>query len=146
MEDNFNDIPEKSRTRPIFLTVLCILTFISTGCSTLIYLFIPPNADLLTAIVKASPDVDQETRDMTDTLFHAGWNYYLIIIVLTILSLIGTLLMWKLKRNGFHFYTIANILLFFVPIMWFGLSFSVAAAFFPTMFIFFYAMNLRFME
>lgn len=146
MEDNFEEtglvLPPK---RPVLLTVLCILTFISTGFSILGCLVIPAAPDLIMLLVQQNKELTPQEIEQTSIVINAGWPYYLALLMLTLLSLSGAILMLRLKRNGFHFYTIANILLFFIPIVWLGMPFSLFAAFFPAMFVGLYAMHLKVM-
>lgn len=147
MEENiFIPEPQPKKLRPQFLTVLCILTFISTGISLLGALIIPVIADAVLSIIKTAPGMDAQTSADAAIVLTAGWAYYMTVFLVTLLALIGAVMMWNLKKNGFHFYTIANIILFCLPIMWLGMPFNIGAAFFPAMFIGFYAMHLKYME
>jgi hypothetical protein len=145
MEENNITENREQQKRPLLLTVLCILTFISTGLSILSSLLIPMLSNVMVEIFKM-PQFQSEASPQAIMIIQAGWGYYMIILLLTSFSLTGALMMWNLRKNGFHFYTIANIILFYLPILWFNLPFSLAAAFFPAAFIALYAINLKFMK
>lgn len=147
MEENIF-IPEEQpvNKRPQFLSVLCILTYIWTGftmISTLMILLFP---DMMVRLVGLSQDFDEQTKADMIIALQAGGTYYMIMLLLNMMSLTGAILMWNLKRKGFHFYTIANILLFNMPIIWLDQPFSLFVALFYAVFIGFYAMHLKFMK
>jgi len=131
--------------RPLLLTVLCVLTFISTGISIMASIMIPLLSDVMVEIFKM-PQFAPEANPEAIRIIQAGWGYYMIVLLLTAVSLTGAILMWNLKKIGFHFYTIANIFLFYLPIFWFGLPFNILAVFFPAMFIAMYAMHMKYMK
>jgi hypothetical protein len=137
---------EPQPKRPVFLSVLCILTFVSTGFSILGCLIIPSMADFMIEVAKQTPSYNEAAYRDVILIWRAGWGFYLVLLVLTAFSLTGAILMWNLKKIGFHFYTIANIFIFYLPIMWLGLPFSIGGAFFPAAFIGMYALHLKFMK
>jgi hypothetical protein len=146
MEDNYNELqPETFKTRPVSLTILCVLTFISTGVSSLGCLLIPLMSDFMIMVIKQNTEMDPQASADAIMVISAGWGYYLTVLVFTLLSLTGAVYMWNLKKNGFHFYTIANIILFNIPIVWLGLPFNALPALLSLMFIGFYALHLKYM-
>jgi hypothetical protein len=147
MEHDYNQIkPVDNRKRPVSLTILCILTFISSGFSMIGCMIIPFASDLMIMLVKQSPDLEQQAIDDAVMVLNAGGKYYFLMFIVTALSFIGAIFMWNLKRNGFHFYTIGNILIFFLPIVWLGLPFNSVGALFAFMFVGFYALHLKYMR
>ncbi|MCW3102530.1 MAG: hypothetical protein JWO09_970 [Bacteroidetes bacterium] len=132
--------------RETFLTVLCILTFISCGLGIMRSLIITPLADFMIDIVKQSPKYDADMYTELFTLLKAGWGYYLVNLLLVLLELTGAVMMWNLKKNGFHFYTIANILLLYIPVTWLGLEFNYFEGFLTAAFVTMYAMQMRYMR
>lgn len=46
--------------------------------------------------------------------------FYLLTAWLYAMSLTGVIMMWKLRKNGFHFYTIAQLLVIIVTILFLG--------------------------
>jgi hypothetical protein len=144
-ENNYGEQLPKVPQRPLLLTVLCILTFISTGISILSSLTIPLLSDVTVELLKM-PQFASEANPEVIKVIQAGWGYYMIILLLSSVSLTGAIMMWNLRKNGFHFYTISNILLFYLPILWFGFPFSILSAFFPAAFIALYGMHLKYMS
>jgi len=96
--------------RPDFLSALCILTFIGSSFTFAIYL-------LASLFFKRASEIIVEysawhsTNDITPL-------YFTILMVLSALSLTGAIRMWKLYRDGFFIYTVAQILLIIIPIFW----------------------------
>ena len=141
-ETELND-EKKTVKRPVSLTVLCVLTFIFSGMGCFSALFTPVFSDIMIEYLKSFPNYDETQMVETIQLLKAGWGYYLIIFSLTLFSLIGSILMWKLKKIGFHFYALSNAALLFVPtlflgiiISWFGISMAAG-------FIFLYSFHLK---
>lgn len=139
---NENDVLK----RPTFLTVLCILSFISGGLGSLSALITPIFSDIMIEFLKNSPNYDETLMEETIMLLRAGWGYYLITFVFAMCSLVGVFFMWKLKKIGFHFYALSNLGLLFAPMLMFDMAISWAGIFLTASFILLYAVNLKFMK
>lgn len=169
--DDFELDGEQSRgPRPGFLTVLCVLSFISTGLGLLSALFTfvaGPQSDeqLLeakVALTKSASDLKEVGMDsfveimeklqrMTEQV---NENFYLasVITLITVaIGLFGVIKMWQGFKVGFHLY-IGYCLLSIA-----GLYFYVSPANIPTvvviwnllisaLFIFLYSRNLKWMR
>ena len=128
------------KPRPGFLTVLCVLSFISTGLglvSGLFNVFSGPSSSeqMLQAKVEMTKSVTemkslgmQSLADMLDKIQlmseEINNNFYLasiISLIIVIVGLYGVFLMWKGLKQGFHFYivycllTIASIYIYVSP-------------------------------
>jgi hypothetical protein len=139
---NENEAPK----RPTFLTVLCILTFISSGLGCLSALITPLFSDIIIGFLKSTPNYDETVMGQTISLLQAGWLFYLITFVLALCSLIGGVLMWNLKKIGFHFYALSNLGLLFVPMLILGMPISWEGILFTSSFIALYAVNFKFLK
>lgn len=137
-----NDVPK----RPTFLTVLCILSFISGGLGSLSALITPLFSDIMIEFLKNSPNYDETLMEETIMLLQAGWGYYLVTFAFAMCSLVGVFFMWKLKKIGFHFYALSNLGLLFAPMLMFDMAISWAGIFLTASFILLYAVNLKFMK
>ena len=133
-------------TRPLFLKVLCILTFISSGIGCLSALLTPVFAETIIELIQNSPKYDE--ADMADAIMvlNAGWGYYSVMFVLATASLTGAILMWKLRKIGFHIYALANSIALFVPILMFSMPISWSGILLTACFIALYALNLKHMK
>ncbi len=132
--------------RPKFLSVLCILTFIFTGLGCISSLITPLFAPLLREFMVNAPNYDEAAMAESMRVIEAGWGYYLLTLLLNLGSLTGAVLMWKLNKNGFHFYALSNSAMLFLPTLFLGISISWFAIFFTVGFIGMYALHLKFMK
>ena len=141
-------IESKNETgkRPVFLTVLCILTFISAGIGSLSALFTPLYSEQIIAFIQSSPSYDE--TDMADAIvvLRAGWSYYLLMFSLAFASLAGAFLMWRLKKIGFHIYALANSAALFVPMLMFSMPMAWSGILLTACFVGLYALNLKYMK
>lgn len=132
--------------RPVFLTVLCVLTFISSGFGALVALVTPLMADTIIAFLQASPNYDEAALAENVKVIQAGWGYYAPTFLLIMCSLIGAVLMWNLKKIGFHFYAASNLAMLFLPTLILGMSVSWFGLFLTIGFIVMYGLHLKFMS
>jgi hypothetical protein len=119
---------EIKKTRTNLLSALCILTFIGSTLSFIGYflasLFFEKAAELIIA--------------------YSNWHsvdaispfYFTLFMALSAVSLVGAIRMWKLHRDGFFIYSVAQIIILFLPAFWIGWnSFSATGAIFTAIFI-----------
>ncbi|MBL0329744.1 MAG: hypothetical protein IPP64_10085 [Bacteroidetes bacterium] len=132
--------------RPRSLTILCILTFIFTGLGILSSIITPLTAETMKEFMLSSPGYDEEAMRESLRVIEAGWGYYLTTLFFTFVSLTGAILMWNLKKLGFHFYAFSNLMIMFVPKLFLDITISWYAIFFSLAFISFYAFYLKFMK
>lgn len=134
------------KERPTFLKVLCILTFISAGLGCLMSLITPLIADMYINFLQNSPNYDEVKMADAIKLLQAGWEYYAPSFLLALISLSGAILMWKLKKLGFHLYTAANLGLLFIPTLVVGIPISMVAIVITIIFISMYAVNFKYLS
>lgn len=139
---NENLTPE----RPVFLKVLCILTFISAGIGALSALLTPLFADKIIELIQNSANYDEANMADAMMVLNAGWGYYSLMFILSLASLIGAILMWKLNKIGFHVYALANSIALFIPILMFSMPISWSGILLTACFIVLYALNLKHMK
>lgn len=132
--------------RPTFLTVLCVLTFISAGSGIFSSLLTPLFSEVLVEMVKIYPGLDENIKADAIKIYEAGWSYHATTFVLSLCSLLGAIMMWKLKKNGFHFYALSNLGLLFVPMALLGMSTGWGNIFLTSGFIGMYAVHLKEMK
>lgn len=156
--------------RPTFLTVLCILTWV--GCA--ISLVTNALAMMAMGAVSAVKDaVVDNAATMQDSLgvtmaegaqakmdianatansaIAAGSTVFLIGIIGAVLALVGSVLMWKLKKMGFYVYVIAEIApVIAMVVLLGGTAFSggmaIASMILPVAFVVMYGLNLKSMK
>lgn len=112
----------EQKKRPTGMTILLVLSFIN-ACwnifrSFVMYFITPRMAEMFETgqfdemIQPFSAMGEDFTKAMNDTiqiLIQINPNYYLILLVLFIASLIGVVMMFKGNKRGFHIYSIAQI-------------------------------------
>lgn len=73
--------------------------------------------------------------------------YFVFQAILFALALYGAYLMWNLKKTGFHFYTISQIVLLILPqIFLSGMPFPTFELLLSLIFVILYAKNLQYMN
>lgn len=102
---------ETKAVRPTLLTILCVFSLINgiyNGFSNLMLgISLPYVTEFFNNedIMGAFPEM---FRDAVDLTLNINRSYYFLTGLLYIASFIGVLYMWKLKKVGFHIYTLAQ--------------------------------------
>lgn len=130
--------------RPDLLTILCILSFIGSGMGAVSNLFYAVNYSTVQDMKDHPLIVDFPGMDIIMSLPE---NYFVLSFILYSVSLFGAILMWRLKKIGFHFYTMAQIFLLFLPTLYPQFpDFPILSLIITILFIVLYASNLRYMK
>jgi hypothetical protein len=136
--------------RPEGLSFICVLSFIGGGLSLfsnfIIYaLYNEVLVAIEEGIVMELPSLDLEL--LTNMLEASGRTYYLLVDVLYAFSVYGVYKMWNLKKQGIHFYAIAQIILIILPLIYIDKSLSVFPGLMVTAaFIFVYSRYYKMMS
>ncbi|HOP12599.1 hypothetical protein [Lentimicrobium sp.] len=131
--------------RPSTLTMLCILSFIGSGGTALSSLFVIMAYDIIPMALEQMPVPEAES--MLELVQAAGKNFFAVTGLLNLLSLTGAILMWKLRKTGFHLYTIAQLLLLAAPLLMIaGYQIPFTTFLLTGTFILGYGLNIRFMR
>ncbi len=153
-----------SSPRPLFLTILCVITFIGSMVGIIVN---------IKGYVNASAEVEKITSGKAKTqlknLFNPGSTstdelvrignlnvenyekFSIGCIASYILCLVGTVLIFKLKRTGFYSFTLGTFFNLLTHFLLFGDKFgsmgiSIVAAIGGLVFVILYGMNLKYME
>lgn len=126
------EIKEEVKKRPVFLTVLCILTFIGSGLGLLFGLLALVAAGYIQGIIDSIPG-------MTELGAGVGIFNLVLAVILSAASLYGAILMWQLKKIGFFLYVAAQVIMLIT-------GFSILSLIFTALFIVLYALNLKHLE
>ena len=136
--------PDNRQGRPTMLTVLCILTFIWSGMNLFSSLVIAGFYDVFTQVAQEFaekfkwPGIDQLLGIKPLFFIATGFG--------NAGSLFGAILMMRLKKAGFHVYTISQILLVIAPMYFMHLAVpQISDLLFSGLFILLYSTNLKFM-
>lgn len=128
--------------RPPGLTLLCILSFIGSGASAFFSFFIAIAYDIIPIAVKQNPVPDSE--ELLKMIKLASPLFFTIMGFLYMASLAGAILMFRLRRNGFHFYTTSQLVMLIIPsFMITGFNLQVSNVLLTASFILAYAVNIR---
>jgi len=145
MEETFSPETEiKAPVRPAVLSLLCILTFIGSGLAAFSFLmmglFYPAFVEVSMTSKMALPEVGIIIKNTPPWAFLlAGLSYTI--------SLSGALMMWKLRKTGFHAYTLAQFsLLFITTFAIYPRELAGGDLLFSTMFVLLYASHLKLMK
>jgi len=123
--------------RPPALTRLCILSFINQGVVFPLYLgglvaapFLKDmDPEALYGMADAfyagimEPEQLQQLHGFLDTMREHGTALMAVFTLRTVARFIGTLRMWRLKGDGFHIYTTAQLLGILLPMLIAGTAF-----------------------
>lgn len=148
----------QKNTRPSFLTVICILAFIGNGLGIFQGLIGLAMVEMYRKIFASFNAIGQQAGmpgfiDI-NAIFNAYSWFAILIIVGSLLALTGSILMWKLKKIGFPFYLIGQILpvvgiflfasaMFDGPFIGFSILMTFMSTLFPIAFIIMFAVNIK---
>lgn len=127
------------KSRPQFLSALCILTFIGSTIGFFGYflasVFFEKTSEL---IIQYSS-------------WHSVENispvYFTLLMALFALSLTGAIRMWKLHRDGYFLYVFAQTIILFLPVVWINWqAFSVSNAIFTVVFVLGFSLNWKYLK
>ena len=137
--------PAEAGKRPVFLTVICILSFIGAGFGIIGYVTI------MTAMGAAQAALgSMEALEGVSAAAAAGpsagmtWAYIIVGFLTTIVALFGVIKMWKLKKQGFMLYAGAQVVSIIMGIVYSG--FGIGGMVIPVVFIVMFYLNLKHMN
>lgn len=137
--------PEPTPSRSPFLTKLCILSFIGSSFSAILGFLLGLFKDNILNNYKNDPS--ENAQIIYKMLLAVPEGSLIMVGSLSICTLIGVYFMWKLRKIGFHLYTIGNILILGIPLFFGYGSFNYPQLLFITgPFIAMYALNLKQMK
>ena len=137
--------------RPTFLSVLCVLTFIGSGCSALSMALVGAMRPMLRGMFESGAfesyySMAPTLETQLETMLAVPGFYYLLMFLFYAVSVVGAAMMWKLNRIGFHIYTIAQCVVFIAG-MWLGnTGFSWTGLVWMILWVGAYAMNVKYMK
>jgi len=152
--------------RPLFLTIVCILSFVGLGWSivqSFTGLIFTGAGEPLMDLVKSNMEIakaevytsDPDASVFVNAIFDATTRLLEILplfigitSLLSLLALTGVILMWMLKRTGFYIYTGAKVIGLFIPVALLGYNFlsmfmTMGMVFTSAIFITLYAFNFK---
>lgn len=146
MNDHQNIEPIRETPQNLgFLRFLCILTFLGSGLALFAYFIIGVFYDLF--LNADMNPLGENEKEMIRVMLSAGRNFFLLSAMLYAVSLYGAIMMWKLRKPGFHLYSIAQILILILPLLFIpGFKMPFVTILVTVTFIFGYSTFLRSMK
>lgn len=137
------NLPGTKNTRPDLLTVLCILTFIGSGLAAISNFFVYFNHDFL----KESVEKDGFEFFGSELILGLPKSLFILSALFYSSSLVGAILMWKLKKVGFHAYSVSQVILLIIPTIYIKSdNFPIFGILLTILFIILYHKNIKFMN
>lgn len=110
---------ESRKKRPNLLTILCILTFIYSGLGAfsnlMVFLFFDASMKFAAEMVRAFK------LPGMDLFLNAKPIYFAVTAMINALAVAGAIMMWQMRKLGFHIYTVSQILVILAPMYFFRL-------------------------
>lgn len=132
--------------RPVFLTVLCILSFVAAGLAILAYVAAITAMGLVSAAsstLEGMEGMEGVTAMSTGPSAGMTWAYIIVGFITVIISLFGVIKMWKLQKSGFMLYVGATVVSLIMTIVYTGFAASIMGIVFSALFIVLYGLNLK---
>lgn len=132
--------------RPMFLTVLCILSFIFSGIGLIALIIMLLGMGALQTIANAADTAAAGAEAGLGEVVSSGpsmgltWAYLIVGLITTLVGLFGVIKMWKLQKVGFFIYTGCVVVSFIMGIIYSGFGFM---GFLPLVFVVLYGLNLK---
>jgi hypothetical protein len=157
--------------RPVFLTILCVLTFFGSTMGIMGGLSDYNDANVKAELTRQMIDQEKDKaldkaetasqRSMMEKLFSGSDQMMdtrkikqngLFTVMSNIMTLLGAIMMFRLKRTGFGFYVIGTIVYVLAPLLIFGgkgffaMVITMALGFMGIIFVILYALNIKHMK
>ncbi|GAB5418817.1 MAG: hypothetical protein Crog4KO_02030 [Crocinitomicaceae bacterium] len=136
------DNTQEAGKRPVFLTVVCILSFVGIGLAIIGYAGAFALLGAAESGLSAAADAGATVTASTGMI----WAYIIVGFLSTIIALVGVIQMWKLKKSGFMLYTAAQVIGIILTVMVYGFGGAAMGIVFAAAFIIMYGVNLKHMS
>jgi hypothetical protein len=129
----------------ILLKILCVFTFVGSGLGLLSYGTIGLIHSFFSSNLALIPD--EQNRELIEMMLSAGRLFFLLYCILYAVSFAGAVLLWKMKKIGFHLYTASQLLLLILPLAYIkGFPMPGTNIFLSVVFIWGYSRFLKYMK
>lgn len=102
-----------TKKRPVFLTVLGILSFIGIGFAVIGGIFgvigIGGLRTMYEGLLSMGGTDNAAAKEALDSALSGMQMSSIISIIAALICLVGVIMMWKLKKKGFYIYTVAEL-------------------------------------
>lgn len=104
------------------LRSILVLSILGSGLSAFSYLGMGLNMQAL-SVMYQSAQAPEYMKGMMEMLLNVPRMFFVLQGLLYLISFIGAIFMWKLRRVGFHCYTLSQLCMLVVPVLFLGRSF-----------------------
>ena len=127
------------------LRIVLVLTFIGSGCSFISYMAVGLfHARFVQVVDVLAQSMGEEYAIALETLTAMPRLLFVSMGLFYGISLLGAIWMWRLRRSGFHFYTLSQLVLLALPAIFMGRDFfPLGEAMMTLLFVGFYYFTLR---
>ena len=127
------------------LRIVLVLSIIGSGISFLSYSVVGLFYNQYQALFASMPEgLPEEMAVALEMLVERPRALFLLLGIFSGLSLLGVILMWNIRRSGFHCYTLAQLILLTLPVIFLGKSsFAIGDAMLTLLFVVYYYTSLR---
>jgi len=145
MDEQQEPLPTETIPNLVLLKILCIITCIGSGLGLISYGIIGMIHDFFSRNLSLIPD--EQNRELIAMLLSAGRTFFFLNAFLYAASFAGAILLWRLKKTGFHLYTASQLLLLILPMAFIkGFPMPGTNIFLTILFIWGYSGFLKFMK
>jgi hypothetical protein len=140
-----NPIPNEVGPSLVLLKVLCVITFIGSGLGLLSYGIIGIIHGFFSSNLALIPD--EQNRELISMMLSAGRMFFFLNALFYAVSFAGALLLWRMKKVGFHLYTASQLILLILPMAFIkGFPMPGTNIFITVLFVWGYSGFLRYMK
>ena len=156
-------VPAPAASRPVFLTVLCILTFVGSGIGLFVGSILLLFSTIMTSVLmneheqggynSFSHASHSTTSDLKDWITTPGVlvGFALLLLASASLTLFGGIRMYRLRQSGYYFYIFGQVINILLPFFLFGATLvGFLQCIFPFVFgigfIVMYGVNYKYMK
>ena len=129
----------------ISLRIVLVLSFIGSGFSFFSYMVLGLCLPMVREMfASGAVSLPEQMMVAYESILEAPQVFYLLSGVFYGLSLMGAILMWNLNKTGFHCYTLAQLVLLAIPVLFLGKArFAIGDAMLTLLFVAYYFFTLR---
>lgn len=145
MDEQQQPIPNEANPNITLLKILCVFTFVGSGLGLVSYGVIGLIHNYFSQNLGLIPD--EQNRELIKMLLSAGRMFFFFNAILYAASFAGSVLLWRLKKIGFHLYTASQLLLLILPMAYIkGFPMPGTNIFLTILFIWGYSGFLKYMK
>jgi hypothetical protein len=145
MDEQQQPLPNEASPNIILLKILCVFTFVGSGLGLLSYGIIGFIHSFFSNNLSLIPD--EQNRELIAMMLSAGRTFFFLNAILYVASFVGAVLLWRMKKVGFHVYTASQLLLLILPMAYTkGFPMPGTNIFLTILFVWGYSGFLKFMK